>query len=357
MASEQEELKLTAPAEAHGSRIDKYLAEALAAQGLSRSKLQALIEAGSVSVNGAVVRAKHLLREGDLIELSATSMKAEVAGPTLTPVAMSLDILYEDEHLLVVNKAAGISVHPGAGTHEPTLVEGLLHHCGGRLAKPAGAEDDDDADDDASSVRPGIVHRLDKDTTGALVVAKSDRAHAALSKQFHDKTNEREYTALLDGRMPEHTIVVESYLFRDPERRTKFAAVTMADYAILEKSGALGGRRYRYAKTTFTRIADLHDRLTLARVQLHTGRTHQIRVHAAALRLPVVGDGLYGRALALPTGFPPALALRLRQVGRQLLHARTLGFVHPATGKPVSFEAPYPADFKQILTELGVPAT
>lgn len=359
MAGEQEELsglegpltRFTVPEEAAGQRLDQFLA---GATGLSRAKSQQQIEDGNVTVNGAAARGKEKLRAGDVVEakVGMARVRTETA---LEPLAMALDIVYEDEHLLVVNKPAGIPMHPGAGTTGPTLVQGLLHHAGGKLSRGGGEPPPDVAEDEDEELltRPGIVHRLDKDTTGLVVVAKTDKAHAALARQFHDKTNERAYLALLDGVMPQPEIVAESYLFRDPTNRMRFASLSQTDHDDFIAKHPGDKKRFRLAKSVFTREAEYGDRLTLARVRLHTGRTHQIRVHAAALRLHVVGDQLYHRSVVLPGRFSEPARTAVAAIGRQLLHAAVLGFIHPESGAAMRFEAPYPADFKEIIDLLA----
>ena len=362
MAGQQEELiRVIVLVTEAGQRLDAFLAQAGATRPelarFSRSKLQKLIEGGAVTLNGEATRSKELVREGDIVEVTPMAS----APSALTPLAMELSILYEDASLIVINKPVGIAVHPGAGDPGPTLVQGLLHHVGklGR-AKPFRGGADDDAEDDlpqadedaATALRPGIVHRLDKDTSGVLVVAKTDAAHAHLAKQFHDKTNEREYAALLDGAMPSGEIVCETYLFRDPTNRMRFQSINLDDYARLQSDGGLGTRRFRLAKSLFKREETFGARVTLATVKLFTGRTHQIRVHAVALRLPVIGDPLYHRAVNLPERFSPKTRQLVLGVSRQLLHAKTLAFTHPESGVRLSFHAPYPADFQAVLDAL-----
>lgn len=348
MAGEQEELtEWTVPDAASGQRVDQFIA---GTTGLSRAKAAAQIEAGTVTVNGVAARGKEKLRAGDVVAARLPGASARTPS-TLQPIAMDLDIVYEDEHLLVVNKPAGLSVHPGAGdAAAPTLVQALLHHAGGKLSRGSGYIDEDDEE---VAVRPGIVHRLDKDTTGLLVVAKTDKAHAALAREFLEKTNEREYRALLDGVMPQAEIVAESYLFRDPTNRQRFASLNAVDHDEFVSKHPGDRKRFRLAKSVFQREDEFGDRLTLARVRLHTGRTHQIRVHAAALRLPVVGDQLYHRSVVLPHRFGVPAREAIQNAGRQLLHAAVLGFTHPETGERLRFEAPYPADFQQILDLLA----
>ena len=340
-----------------GQRLDVFLATQ--AEGTSRSALQKLIAAGAVTVNGVTATAKQSTVLGDQV---VVRWQQPPASP-LTPVAMPLQILFEDDDLIVLDKPAGICVHPGAGDTGPTLVQGLLHHCGrlgGSVAR-------------AGQVpvwnRPGIVHRLDKDTTGVMVCAKTDRAHAALSKQFQDKTTLlREYLALLDGAMPQTQLAHASFLYRDPKRRLRFASMSEPDFRRLQighdelqaaqATGLLGRRRipslsgYRRAQSLFTREAVFGQRLTLARVRLFTGRTHQIRVHACDVGLPIIGDQLYHRRVQLPLTFSALVRELVAQAPRQMLHAQRLGLVHPVSGQSLVFEAPLPSDFAATLTLL-----
>jgi 23S rRNA pseudouridine1911/1915/1917 synthase len=320
-------------AELAGRRLDQFLVEALAGSApVSRAKIQKLVAAGAVTVNGAGARAKDPVAAGD---------RVEVAWPppppsTLVPARLPLRILFEDAEVIVIDKPAGLAVHPGAGDHGPTLVQGLLHHCG--------ALGHGRAPDPTAWARPGIVHRLDKDTSGVMVCAKTDRAHAALARQFHDKTAlEREYVALLDGLLGEALVVRESYLYRDPANRLRFAS----------SAPPPPGVKARYAKSLFRREHEYGHRLTLAAVRLYTGRTHQIRVHARDLHCPVIGDALYGRPTQLPASFPAAVQAAVRRVPRQLLHARRLGFAHPTSGARLTFEAEIPNDFSEVIAVLA----
>jgi 23S rRNA pseudouridine1911/1915/1917 synthase len=216
-------------------------------------------------------------------------------------------------------------VHPGAGTEsETTLVEGVLFYLNRSPVK--------------GELRPGIVHRLDKDTTGALVISKNEFAHQKLSIQFAEKSNRREYAALLGGVLQDREVVVENYLLRDANNRLKFIAAASDP-----------GGSSRWSKSTFTEQARFLHRISLASVQLHTGRTHQIRVHAKTLNCPVLGDQLYGKKVDLGGHAPKELQIKLNKIPRQMLHARLLGFVHPITGESMLFDAPLPSDFRDIL--------
>jgi 23S rRNA pseudouridine1911/1915/1917 synthase len=277
MSSSEHEITV-APLDEGRLRLDLVLSRALS--GVSRNKVRDMIEQGLVLVNGTPGQVKQLVREGDVIRYKDLPQ----ARTTLEPVAMELDILFEDDHVIVLNKAAGVAVHPGAGETGPTLVHGLLHHS--RKLGQGRAVDDDE---DESSLRPGIVHRLDKDTTGVMVVAKSDMAHAELSKQFHDKTNFRQYIALMNGPFPDGDWVRDSYLHRDPRERTRFASMDIAQYEHRkQREGVSGGEElqgFRFARTVFKRECQYRALLSLVSLKLHTGRTHQIRIHAREIKI------------------------------------------------------------------------
>lgn len=317
-------------------RLDVFITSGLVAY--SRTKIQKLIKQGEVLVNGKVASAGSWpVADGDTVVITGTVVDRV---EHLEPVAMPLEILYEDEHLIVINKPAGIAVHPGAGTRGTTLVQGLLHHCR-TLSRGSVLDEASEKPGD----RPGIVHRLDKDTSGAMVCARTDEAHAALSKQFQDKTKlVREYAAVLDGVMPSTEITRESWLYRDPESRQRFLS---ADLAM--KPDSVPENASRYAKSVFTAVAVYGKRVTVARVRLFTGRTHQIRVHAVDLGLPIIGDQVYHRPCQLPHQFPETLRDLIYRQPRQLLHARILAFDHPVTGKRIEVKAPFPEDFTNVI--------
>jgi 23S rRNA pseudouridine1911/1915/1917 synthase len=343
MASESEQITVT-PLDEGRSRLDVYLSRTL--PGLSRSKAQEMIESGLVTVNGAVENSKFQVREGDVISFQ----RPEAPPSHLDPVEMQLDILFEDDSLLVINKPAGIAVHPGAGEKGATLVHGLLFHC-----KKLGRGSSDDEDDGEVNERPGIVHRLDKDTTGVMVVAKSDVAHAHLSKQFHDKTNFRQYVALMNGAFPEGDWVRDSYLHRDPRERTRFASMDVNVYEHKkQREGMDDLPGYRFARTVFKREALYGNVLSLVSLKLFTGRTHQIRLHASDLGCPILGDQTYGKSpVCLGRSiFNPDLEGMIASIERQMLHAWVLGFTHPVSGKWLQFEAPLPSDFAKLLQRL-----
>lgn len=308
-----------APGEA-GTRLDRFLQGR--APDLSRTRLQALIAAGHVTVDGARSKASHRLRGGAAVTVTV---------PPPVPLALvaeprPLEILYEDAAVLVVNKPTGLVVHPGPGHAGGTLVHALLAHCGVALSGIGGVR------------RPGIVHRLDRGTSGLLVVAKSDRAHLALARQFKARRVERRYLALVHGVVPRAEGIVETAIGRHPHNRLRMA---------VRPSGA--GRpamtRYRVLER-FAAPAPL----TLLAVELGTGRTHQIRVHLAHLGFPVVGDRTYGGRGLAPGD--PDFSARVTALGGQALHAGVLGFTHPEGGAVLRFEAPHPPAFEALLTWL-----
>lgn len=300
-------------------RVDRYLARRLA--GLcSRTQLQRWIIAGRVLADGPAgtpfgrrpVTATTIVHPGMVLTVDVPS-PAPLSG--VTAEAMPLDILYEDDALLLLNKPAGLVVHPGAGHGTGTLVHGLLAHTQ-QLSSVAGP------------AKPGLVHRLDKDTSGVMVVAKQDVAHRALAKQFADRTIRRTYVAVVRGRVPRERGVIAAPLGRHPKDRQRVA---------VQPAG-----RGREAITHY-RVLERLSGATLLELTPQTGRTHQLRVHLAHLGHPILGDPKY-RGPTMMGGIP---------VTRQLLHAWRLGFVHPATGEPVEFTAPWPAAFTQVLPSDG----
>lgn len=297
-----------------GERLDRALAQLF--PDVSRTRAQAAIKAGAARVNGQPARASHLLEAGQQIELDASALTsaATLGSPDAQPPlaeAIPLRVVYEDDHLLVVDKPAGLVVHPAPGHATGTLVNALLAHLPGL-----------EAGDDTS--RPGIVHRLDKDTSGLIVIAKDAATHAALAEQMKEHSTVKRYLALVEGRMPAPEGVIEAPIGRDPRHRQRMALVSEIN----------GGRE---ARTRFKVLREARGR-SLLELQLETGRTHQIRVHLASVGHPVVGDTVYGRA-QLP--LPP----------RQFLHATHLEFVHPTTGEWMIFEAPLPPDLADFLAQ------
>lgn len=297
-----------------GSRLDAYLASQI--EGWSRARLQRLIENEDVLVNGKSSKAAYKIREHDEVEVELIAPAADAFVPENIP----LDIVYEDDTLVVVNKPAGLVVHPSAGTPSGTLANALAYHF---QQLPAG-----------TGVRPGLVHRLDRDTSGLLVVAKTDSALENLSDQFRDRTVYKSYVALVHGRLAASSGKIDQPLARDPSNRTRMAVVR-------------GGRN----ALTLYRVRRGFDRFTLLDVELKTGRTHQIRVHLAWLKHPVVGDETYGAGRD-NTIQDTRLRARVRSLNRQFLHAEKLGFTHPKTGEFVKFELPLPKALAELLASL-----
>lgn len=310
---ERQVLEARVEPEAKGIRLDAWLARRF--PDFSRARWQQWIRAGCVAVDGAARAPNLRLRGGE-------SVRAELPPPqpaALEPEPIPLDILYEDEDVLVLNKPAGLVVHPAAGHAAGTLVNALLHHCAQRGAPlPPGV---------GGELRPGIVHRLDKDTSGAMVVAKSEPALRGLAEQFHARRVEKRYLALVWGRPAPPVGTVCTLIGRSVHNRKKMSARV--------STGRPAVTRYALREA----FADV----SLLEVRTETGRTHQIRVHLAHIGHPVVGDRQYGRArrCALPAPAP-----------RQMLHAERLAFEHPRTGERLEFVAPLPADMRQLLEAL-----
>jgi len=287
-------------------RIDRHLVRAL--PELSRSRIQQLIRAGFVRLNGATTRPHQVVRTGDQIELTnPTPEKIETR-----PEAIPLEILFEDDDLVVINKPAGMTVHPAAGHREHTLVNALLHHCP-TLSGIGGKE------------RPGIVHRLDKETSGCLVAAKNDVAHRHLSKQFAERSVDKIYLALVAGKLQKQTGVIEEKIGRHPVHRQRMS---------------VSSPRGRAARTEY-RVLFSSEQASLLECRLYSGRTHQVRVHLHHLGHPVLGDKIYAPRFA-------------KNFTRQMLHALKLGFRQPRTGEWKNFEAPLPDDFKQAIALTGL---
>jgi 23S rRNA pseudouridine1911/1915/1917 synthase len=274
-----------------------------------------MIGQGQVRVNGRSVKPSHQPMKHDRITVSWPAARPS----EVIPEAIPINVLFEDEWLLVLNKAPGIVVHPASGNEEHTLVNALLHHCAGQLSGIGGV------------ARPGIVHRLDKDTSGCLVVAKNDQAHLALARQFAERTVRKVYHAIVCGALSPAAGEIIADIARHPSHRKRMAVA------------AKGGRG---ARTTF-KVVEGWSRATWVEAVLHTGRTHQIRVHFQHIGFPLVGDLTYGKKqnarLSEATGWTAP---------RQMLHARLLGFAHPVSGKPMVFEAPWPEDFTQAARVL-----
>lgn len=297
-------------------RLDQFLARSTE---FSRARLQRWLKAGLVMVNGKTQPARYKVRAGDTITFTAPPPEPS----PLLPEALPLDIVFEDQDLIVLNKPAGVVVHPGAGNRQGTLLNALLAHC------PELADIGDVS-------RPGLVHRLDKDTSGLMVAAKTALAHEALVRQFQARQVEKIYVALVWGRFHVRTGEIAKEIGRHPSERRKMS---------------VQARRGKPAATRWQVLKEFPGPLTLVELQPKTGRTHQIRVHLASLGHPVVGDAVYGGGAARLKDQPGLRSLK-PLVTRQLLHARALGFTHPRTGQTLAFEAPLPEDFQAVLDNL-----
>ncbi|MBI5492681.1 MAG: RluA family pseudouridine synthase [Deltaproteobacteria bacterium] len=294
-------------------RLDVFVAERV--PDITRSRAQALIKAGRVKVNGKGVKAGQKLKVGERVEVEIP-LKAPLG---VEPEDIPVEVIYEDKDVIVVNKPAGLAVHPGAGRASGTLVNAVLAHT-------------KDISSIGGPLRPGVVHRLDKDTTGVLVMAKNDPSHISLAKQFKDHTSTRKYVALVWGALKEDEGTIDYALGRDTVHRKKIS---------------IRARSKRKAVTHY-RVLKRYPRNTLIELTLETGRTHQIRVHLAAVNHPVVGDQTYGRR-ALPSVLPKHIVDGFKQIKRQCLHAIMLGFTHPATGAYMEFSAPMPPDMEGLI--------
>ena len=289
-----------------GIRLDKYLSDQL--PDLTRSRLQRLIKDGAVLINGASAKVSTKLSAGDKIFLTMPEPEEFSAKPENIP----LDILYEDDDLLIVNKPKGMVVHPAAGHYTGTLVNAVLYHCQGSLSGINGV------------LRPGIVHRIDRDTTGSLIICKNDKAHQCIADQLKVHSITRKYRAIVHGRLTEDG-VIHTTIGRHPQNRKEMAVnVPNGKDAV-----------------THYHILETFDKFTYIECQLETGRTHQIRVHMKSIGHPILGDSVYGPAKCPFPGLEG-----------QTLHAMTIGFLHPTTGKYMEFNAPLPEYFEQLLKKL-----
>lgn len=301
-----DKLLLKAEEEDIGLRLDLYISNSC--EELSRSAVQTLIEKGRVLVNGKLAAKNYKLRCGDTVELELP----EAIEYDALPQEMPLDIVYEDPHLIVVNKPKDMVVHPAPGNPDGTLVNGILYHCGGTLSGINGV------------IRPGIVHRIDKDTSGLLVIAKDDKTHIGLSEQLQAHTMERQYHAVVYGNLKQEEGRIEAPIGRHPVDRKKMCVTA---------------KNSRAAATNYQVIAR-YKGFTYLRLKLETGRTHQIRVHMAHMGHPVAGDPVYGPAKVIAA------------LGGQCLHAKTLGFIHPITGEQMRFDSDLPPYFIEFLDKL-----
>jgi 23S rRNA pseudouridine1911/1915/1917 synthase len=305
-------LSHTVPEGVRHARADKALATAFPDH--SRVAFQRSFDAGLVTLRGRKIERSATVRGGDVLEFSFP----EVTANPLRAVDIPLDVIFEDKWLLAINKAAGMVVHPGAGTREDTLVHALLAHCKGTLSGIGGVE------------RPGIVHRLDRETSGVMIVAKTDAAHRELARQFAARTVVKEYLALVLGVPRLLSGTIHKAIGRNVRHRHKMAVV----------EEAMGGRA---SWTDWALVERYGTQAALVSCTLHTGRTHQIRVHMSALGHPLLGDSAYGWK---------ANSQSVRQPGRVMLHAGRLSVVHPGTGKALDLRAPLPADFKAQMRAL-----
>lgn len=314
---EQEALTFLVEESDAGSRLDVYLAKQI--DGWSRARIQRLIEDVDVTVKGRAAKPSYKLRAGDSVEVELT----EPPVSSFVPENIPLEIIYEDEDLVIVNKPAGMIVHPGAGVSSGTLANALAFHFQ-NLSKRAGA------------VRPGIVHRLDKDTSGLILVAKNEEMHEKLADQFRAREVFKSYVALVHGRVAEDAGRIEQPIARDPRNRTRMSVVR-------------GGRQ----ALTLYRVRAAYERFTLLDVEIKSGRTHQIRVHLRWLKHPVVGDEVYGEGRDKNVQDARVRAL-IGRLGRQFLHAEQLGFRHPRTQEQLRFTAPMPRELSEFLESLQV---
>jgi len=315
-ASENPSLHLSVSSDNEGERLDAFLAAQI--QGWSRARLQRLIEEADVLVNGRAVKSSYRISAGDEIEIELTPPPSTLFVPEDIP----LDVVYEDGDLIVVNKRAGMVVHPAAGAASGTLANALAFHFQ-KLSRLGGG------------ARPGIVHRLDKGTSGLLVVAKTESAHENLADQFRAREVFKSYIALVHGQVEKKTDQIDQPIARDRANRTRMAVVR-------------GGR----PAISIYRVRKRFERFTLLNVELKTGRTHQIRVHMGWIKHPVVGDETYGagRDKTIPDH---KLRAEIAKVGRQFLHAEQLGFRHPQSGEALHFTAPLPVELQALLDGLG----
>lgn len=291
--------------ETGGARIDKWVSDRN--EDISRSMLQKLISEKKITVNGKFAAKSYLVKNGDVIEIDIP----EPVELDVVPENIPIEIVYQDEHLLVVNKPKGMVVHPAAGNYSGTLVNALLYHCKGQLSSINGV------------IRPGIVHRIDKNTSGLLIVAKTDKAHVGLAEQIKAHTFTREYHAVVCGRLKEATGIIDAPIGRHPVDRKKMC--------VTEKNS-------KEAKTEYT-VMEEYGNYSYVKLKLFTGRTHQIRVHMAYIGHSVFGDDVYGKPSKCCEG--------------QCLHAKKIGFVHPIDGKYYEFDSELPDYFKFVLDKIS----
>lgn len=285
-------------------RLDKYLMQKT---NYSRSKIQRMIESNNIKINNKSIKNSYQLSTGDIIYINENYTE-EI---TITPENIPLDIYYEDEYLLVVNKKSGMVVHPAPGNYKNTLVNALMYHCNNNLSSVNGR------------IRPGIVHRIDADTSGLLLVAKTDAVHNDLAEQISNKTVLRKYIALVDGVIKEDTATIDAPIGRDPIDRKKMCVTAK------NSKNAI----------THLRVLERYSNATLIECRLETGRTHQIRVHLNYINHPIINDPVYGKKNIIDKNFG------------QMLHAKTLGFIHPITKEYLEYTTPVPKEFYEILNK------
>ncbi|MDH5217505.1 MAG: 23S rRNA pseudouridine(1911/1915/1917) synthase RluD [Gammaproteobacteria bacterium] len=312
----ENETNLRVTGEEYGMRLDQFVSKHR--PEYSRSRIQQWIKDGLVRLNGQPARAKDKLKGGELVELDIQKALDLIEAEDWSPQEIPLDIVFEDEHILLVNKQAGLVVHPGSGNPDRTMVNALIHHDASLAKVP----------------RAGIIHRLDKDTTGLLVVAKTLEAHTRLVEALQDRDFDREYRALVWGELTAGGKINQP-IGRHPTQRTRQAVVNNGKPAV-----------------THYRVEERFRAHTLLKVMLETGRTHQIRVHLAHLKLPIVGDPVYGGRLRIPPAASEELMAALRGFKRQALHAARLGLEHPITGEAMSWEVSMPDDMLNLLAVL-----
>lgn len=294
-------------------RLDVFLSDKLSS--FSRSRLQGLILSGNITVNNKLVKSSYIVKKNDIIKITFPDIKPMSVEPQNIP----LNILYEDEDIIVINKPQGLTVHPGAGRYKDTLVNALLHYCKD-LTGVGGTE------------RPGIVHRLDKDTSGVMVVAKNDLAHNSLQEQIKNRKFDKKYLALVKGEVKQEEIVISTPLGRDVKDRKKFRTYKNPQNIKVREAITRG------------KVLKRFDNFTLLEIVPETGRTHQIRVHLSSLGHPVVGDALYGGKANCEIG-----GIKLKG---QLLHSYSLGFLHPKTKHYISFTADLPLHIKEVISKI-----
>lgn len=306
-----EELKFEVTEKDSGERIDKFITNCM--DSLTRSYIQRMIAQGQCLVNGKAVKASYLVKEDDEVAFSLP----ENIEPDIGAEDIPLDILYEDPDVLIVNKPKNMVVHPAPGHYSGTLVNAVLYHCKGSLSGINGV------------MRPGIVHRIDRDTSGSLIICKNDKAHNSIAAQLKDHSVNRTYHAVVYGVLKEDEMTIDAPLGRHPKDRLKMAVVPDGKRAV-----------------THVRVLERFPKFTYAVCRLETGRTHQIRVHMAHIGHPILGDEVYAPGRKSPV-----------KCDGQTLHAKTIGFVHPTSGEYMEFDAPLPEDFTRLLEVLGTAGT